>query len=163
MPLPLFPIEDGAPGDGNLVAVYGGTPAGLEVVGGLIQAAQVVETYSGMGPAVPVPTGRRWEPLSGDGVTIWLQGSLLLDLHGEPTVTDFADMLARWDAVRAKLRSPGYELFVYYRAAAPATYRKFKNVSTVILRSFWNNPSCLAYVLGAHTTDKTLYTTAPGL
>ena len=103
--------------------------------------------------------GRALHP---DGVTIWLQGSLHLDIRGQPTVTDYADMLSRWDAVRAKLLLTDYELFVYYRTASPATYRKYKTCNTHFLRAQWNNPVGLSYLFAAVTTDRTLYATAPG-
>jgi hypothetical protein len=160
MPLPLFPAEDGAPGDGNLIAIHGNSST--EVIGGLVQFAQAVEISPLMGVIPWAPTIRNGYPLHGDGVTIWVQGSLLLDIRGQPTVTDYADMLSRWDTVRAKLLLTNYELFLYYRTASPTTYRKYKSCNTFLLRSVWNNPSCLSYTFAAVTTDKTVYTTAPG-
>ena len=160
MPLPIFPTEDGAPGDGDLLAIHGG--GSTEVIGGIVQFAQVVETYPQIGVGTFTPTLRKGEALHSNGVTIWLQGSLLLSTLGEPTVTDYADMLSRCDTVRAKMLLASYELFLYYRTASPATYRKYKSVSTYFLRSFWNNPACLSYTLAAVSTDKTLYTTEPG-
>jgi hypothetical protein len=163
MPLPIFPIEAGSPGDGSLIAIHGGGPASTEVLGGVIHLAQAVEAYPVTGANIPVTGGRQdGEPLGTDGVTIWIKGSLSVDLCGEPAVTDYADMLARWTTVRDKLRLANYELFLYYRTDAPATYRKYKTVNTVLLRCYWNNPVCLSYTLAAFTTDKTLYTTAPG-
>jgi len=160
MPLPIFPTEDGAPGDGGLIAIHGG--GSTEVIGGLVQVANVIEIYPQAGVGPFTPTLRKGDPVIGDGITIWLQGSLLLDIRGEPTVTDYADMLSRWDTVRAKMLLPNYELFLYYRTASPATYRKFKSVNTYLLRAFWSNPTTLSYTLAAITSDKTLYTTAPG-
>ena len=163
MTLPIFPAEEGTPGDGNLIAVHGGMPPTTEVFGGLIQLAQAVELYPQPGVGFPVPNGTVGEPLIADGVTIWLQGSLLLDVRGEPTVTDYADMLNRWDAVRNKLLLSGYELFLYYHPSAPATYRKYKDLNTYLIRGYWSNPTCFSYLVAAVTTDKTLYTTGPGL
>jgi hypothetical protein len=163
MPLPIFPTESGAPGDGNLIAVHGGLPAATEVLGGLIQMAQVIESVPSPGISIPVSHGFEGEALTTNGVTIWIRGSLNLTIHGEPTVSDYADILARWGTVRAKLLQTGYELFLYYRTAAPATFRKYKLVNTTLLRSYWNNPVTLSYTLAAVTNDKTLYSTAPGL
>ena len=160
MPLPIFPIEEGAPGDGNLIAIYGsGT---TEVFGGVIQVAQVIEIYPQAGVGPFTPTLKKGDPLLGSGLTVWLQGSLLLDIRGVPTVDDYATMLSRWDTIRAKALLTNYELFLYYRTASPATYRKLKSVNTYLVRAFWNNPTCLSYTLAAVTTDATLYTTAPG-
>jgi hypothetical protein len=156
----MFPNDVGAPGDGNLVAVHSG--GSTEVFGGLIHLAQVVETYPKAGVTIPTPSGRKLEPLTGDGVTVWIEGSLSVDIRGEPTVSDFLSVLERWAAVRDKLRTTDYELFLYYRTASPATYQKFKTVNTAILRSYWSNPVCLSFLLAAFTTDKTLYTTGPG-
>jgi hypothetical protein len=162
MALPLFPTEAGVPGDGNLVAIYGGSPASVEVIGGIIRQAQVVEAHPQAGATVPPPQGHFGEPLTGDGVTIWLSGSLHLDVHLAPTVSDYADLLARWATVRAKMLLASYELFLYYRTAAPATYRKYKEVKPLLVRSTWSDPVSLSYVLAAVSSDKTLYTTAPG-
>ncbi len=162
MPLPMFPVEEGVPGDGNLVAIYGGGPPSVEVIGGVIHHAEVVQTHPHASATVPTPQGRFGEPLGGNALTIWLSGSLNVKYFGDATVTDYVDMLTRWDTVKAKMLLADYELFVYYRTAAPATYRKFKLVNPVILRSQWHNPFSLSYTLAAITTDKTLYSTAPG-
>jgi hypothetical protein len=161
MPLPIFPTEIGAPGDGDLIAIYGG--GSTEVIGGIIQYAQVIEINPHPAIGAFTPTIRKGDPLLSNGVTIWLQGSLLVDIRGEPTVTDYADMLSRWDTVKAKMLLTDYELFLYYRTASPATYRKFKSVNSYLIRPTWNNPVCLSWLLAAVTTDKTLYTTAPGV
>jgi hypothetical protein len=161
MPLPIFPYEEGAPGDGSLIAIHGG--GSTEVLGGLIHLAQAVEAYVVAGANIPTAGGRsEGDPLGTDGVTLWIKGSLYLNIRGEPTVSDYADMLARWTTVRDKMRLANYELFLYYRTASPATYRKYKSVNSVLLRGYWSNPVCLCYTLGAFTTDKTLYTTGPG-
>ncbi len=161
MPLPIFPTEEGAPGDGHLVAIH--HTGSTEVIGGLIQAALAVEYYVASGANVAITSNHRFgDPLSTDGLTIWLKGSLLLNVRGEPTVTDYADILSRWDTVRAKMLGINYELFLYYRTASPATYRKYKSMNPVVVRSHWDNPVTLTYILAAVTTDKTLYTTAPG-
>jgi hypothetical protein len=160
MPLPIFPTEEGVPGDGNLIAIYGG--GSTEVFGGIVQFVQAVEMYLIPGVMSFQPRLQKGQPLHSDGVTIWLQGSLLLDVRGQPTVSDYADMLSRWDTLRAKMLLADYELFLYYRTASPATYRKFKTVNTYMLKAYWDNPVCLSYLLVAITTDKTLYTTAPG-
>src|SRR5437867_763168 len=132
MALPIFPIESGAPGDGSLIAIHGGVPtATTEVVGGVIQIAQAVESYPVPGITIPVSHGFEREPLSSTGVTIWIRGSLLLNIQGESTSSDYADMLARWTVIRNKLQLANYELFLYYHPAAPATYRKYKTVNTV--------------------------------
>src|ERR1051326_4923608 len=72
MPLPIYPTEQGAPGDGSLIALYGGGTT--EVVGGVVTLAQPVEAYSPLGAIVPSPQGLIGEPLSLTGVTIWLRG-----------------------------------------------------------------------------------------
>jgi hypothetical protein len=154
-------MEDGSPGDGNLIAIHGG--GSTEVLGGLIHLAQAAETYVVSGANLPATGGRYdGDPLGTDGVTLWIKGSLYLNIRGEPTVTDYADMLSRWTTIRDKLRLTDYELFLYYRTDAPATYRKYKAVNTVLLRCYWSNPVCLCFTLAAFTTDKTLYTTGPG-
>jgi hypothetical protein len=163
MPLPIFPAEAGTPGDGSLIAIHGGSPASTEVVGGLIQLAQAVEMYPQLGTVFPSPDPRSPEPLLGDGVTLWIQGSLLLNVQGEPAVTDYADMLSRWTTIRDKLLLSNYELFLYYHPASPTTYRKYKTVNTYLVRSFWNNPAGMSYIFAAVSTDRTLYTTGPGL
>ena len=160
MPLPIFPTEEGVPGDGNLIAVYGG--GSTEVIGGIVQFLQAVEMHPLVGVLTLVPTLQKGQPVTNDGVTVWLQGSLLLDVRGQPTVEDYADMLDRWDAVRAKLLLADYELFMYYRTASPATYRKLKTVNTYMLKAYWDNPVCLSYLLLAVTSDTTLYDTEPG-
>src|SRR4051794_8128873 len=160
MPLPIFPTVNGAPGDGDLIAVYGG--GSTEVIGGLVHHAQAVEAYAVPGLATVTVGTAVGQPLVAAGVTLWLKGSLLLDPDGTPTTTDFADILTRWATVQAKLLLANYELFLYYRTASPATYRKYKTVNTVFLHSFWNNPTSLSYLLAATTGDRTLYTTAPG-
>jgi hypothetical protein len=160
MPLPIFPTEEGVPGDGNLIAVYGG--GSTEVFGGIVQFVQAVEMHPLAGVFAFQPSLLKGQPVTNDGVTVWLQGSLLLDVRGQPTTEDYEDMLDRWDTVRAKLLLTDYELFLYYRTASPATYRKLKTVNTYMLKSYWDNPVCLSYTLLAMTTDTTLYTTAPG-
>jgi hypothetical protein len=162
MPLPLFPTETGVPGDGDLLAIYGGSPASTEVVGGLIHHAQVIESYPLAGLAIAATFGKKGEPLLYNGVTVWIQGSLLLNTRGEPTTSDFADMLSRWTTLRDKLLLTNFELFLYYHPSSPTTYRKYKTVNTAFLHSFWTNPVTLSYLVGLTTTDKTLYTTAPG-
>ena len=163
MPLPIFPTEEGVPGDGSLMAIHGGSPATTEVIGGLILFAQAVEIYVQPMVGFNVRNGRKGEPLLDDGLTIWVEGSLLMNVRGEPTTSDYADMVARWDTIRAKLLLANYEFFAYYHPSAPATYRKFKNVNTYLLRSYWNNPTALHYLFAAVSTDRTLYATAPGL
>ena len=158
-PLAIFPTESGVPGDGSLLAVHGG--GSTEVVGGLIHYAQVIEAYPLTGVTLGTTMARRGEPLLADGVTIWVEGSLLLNERGEPTTSDFTDILSRWTTLRNKLLLANYELFVYY-ATSPATYRKYKSVNTVFLHCAWSNPVTLTFLLGAATSDTTLYTTAPG-
>jgi hypothetical protein len=160
MPLPIFPTEEGVPGDGNLLAIHGG--GSTEVIGGIVQFLQVVEMYPLVGVMSFQPQLVKGQPVHGDGITIWLQGSLLLDVRGQPTTDDYDDMLDRWDTIRAKALLADYELFLFYRTASPATYRKLKTVNTYMLKAYWDNPVCLSYLLLAVTTDKTLYTTAPG-
>ena len=99
---------------------------------------------------------RRGEPLTNNGVTIWLQGSVLSDLRGVPTAADYAAAIARWDTIRAKLITANYELFLYYKPAT-GLYRKYRSVNTVLLFADWGNPLGLGYLLGATTTDKVLY------
>jgi len=163
VPLPIFPVETGTPGDGQLVAVYGGTPAALEVFGGLIHVAVAIETYPQPGATVPVYGGHLAEPRTSDGLTLWIRGSLLLDAHGQPTTADYADVLSKWQSLSARLRSMDYELFVYYHPDPPVTYRKYRGLRTVELRCQWNNPVTLSYTLAAVSSDRTLYTTAPGV
>jgi hypothetical protein len=160
MPLPIFPTESGVPGDGSLVAIHGG--GSTEVLGGLILFAQALEMRPTIGVLAPAGPIHKGSPLLLDGVTIWIEGALLLDTRGEPTVTDYADMLSRWTTVRDNLLLTDYELFTYYHPSSPTTYRKYKTVNTYFLRSWWNNPVCMHFLLGGVTTDKTLYTTAPG-
>jgi hypothetical protein len=159
----MFPTESGVPGDGSLIAIHGGSPATTEVIGGLILFNQAVEIYPQGGIGVVTRYGRKGEPLFDGGWTIWIEGSLNLDIHGDPTVSDYADMLSRWDTVRAKLLLIDYELFLYYHPSSPTTYRKLKLCNTYLLRCFWNNPVCMHYVFAAITADRTLYTTGPGL
>ncbi len=163
MPLPIFPTEEGAPGDGNLIALYGGSPTPtVEVLGGIIQVCQVVETTPPSGSSFIMPEARLPEQLVANGVTIWIKGSLHLNIRGEPTVSDYNDMLTRWKTVRDKMKLPNFDVFVYYRTASPATYRKYKTVSAAIIRAFWNNPVGISYVFAGVTSDKTLYETEPG-
>jgi hypothetical protein len=162
MPLPIFPTEAGVPGDGSLIAVYGGSPASTEVIGGLIHHAHVLESHPYTGVTLAGSTGKRGEPIQYNGVTVWLQGSLLLNTRGDPTVSDYADILTRWTTIRDKFLLANFELFVYYHPDAPATYRKYKSLNTAFIHSYWANPVTLTYLIGAATTDKTLYTTAPG-
>lgn len=163
MPLPSFPTQAGAPGDGNLVAIHGGMPPTTEVIGGQIERLSVIETYPEPNSIWAAPTPRFGVPLTPDGVTLWLTAALLVGLHGQILDPDWAVMLARFNTVRAKMRLASYELFVYYHPAPPTTYRKFKSVNPVYLRSYWSDPTTLRFTLGAITTDKTLYSTAPGL
>ena len=107
MPVQPFSAAD-ALGAGNLLAVYGGSPPAVEVFGGVIQHAEVVETTGATLPATAATGVRRGDPLILDGVTVWLQGALLADARGVPTAADYAAALARWDAVRAKLLSADY-------------------------------------------------------
>jgi hypothetical protein len=160
MPLPIFPTEEGVPGDGNLIAIHGS--GSTEVFGGIVQFVQAVEMYPVAGGLGFQPYLQKGQPVHGNGVTIWLQGSLLLDVRGQPTTEDYADMLSRWDTLRAKMQLTNYELFLYYRTASPATYRKYKTVNTYMMKAYWDNPVCLSYLLVAVTTDKTLHDTAPG-
>lgn len=160
MPLPMFPTESGAPGDGDLLAIHGG--GSTEVIGGLILFAQAVEIYTTGGIGLVLDMGQKGAPLLENGCTVWIEGSLNLDVRGDPTVSDYADMLSRWTTVRNKLLLANYELFLYYHPSSPTTYRKLKTVNTYLLRSFWNNPMSLHYVFAAVTADKTLYTTGPG-
>jgi len=163
MPLPIFPNEAGVPGDGHLLAIHGGSPATTEVLGGLIHYARVIEIYPQGGVGLTTPTGKKGDPLIDAGSTIWIEGSLLLDERGEPTVADFSDMLDRWNTLREKFLLSNFELFLYYHPASPTAYRKLKSVNTYHLQSYWNNPSCVQYRVALVTTDRTLYTTGPGL
>jgi hypothetical protein len=159
--LPMMPTAEGAPGDGNLVAIHGG--GSTEVFGGIIHLCQVVEMTPPGGSSFTMPAARIREPILANGVTIWIRGSLHLNLLGEPTVTDYADMLTRWTTIRDKMLLSNFELFVYYRTASPATYRKYKTVNAAVIRAFWDNPVGMSYAFAGVTTDKTLYATAPGL
>lgn len=162
MPLPVFPAEADVPGDGRLVAVYGGSPAAVEVFGGLIHFAEVVQIHPYGGIGLMTRTGRRGEPLLENGATIWIGGSLGVDVRGVPAVSDFADVLARWDQLRAHLLLPDLELFVYYHPDPPVTYRKLKHVHAYLIQSAWNDPCGVRYVIAFVTPDRMLYTTAPG-
>ncbi|MCS6976045.1 MAG: hypothetical protein NZM31_03415 [Gemmatales bacterium] len=162
MSLPVFPAEQGVPGDGSLIAVYGGSPAGVEVFGGLIHFAQVVQIHPHGGIGLMTRTGRRGEPLLDNGATIWIEGTLGVDLRGEPVSSDFAEVLQRWDVLRGRLLAPDLELFVYYHPDPPATFRKFKDVNAYLIHSGWDDPCGLRYLVAFVTLDRTLYSTAPG-
>jgi hypothetical protein len=159
--MPIILANESSPGSGGIVAVYGGSPAGTLVVGGAVQQLEVVETFGTL-PATPPGTARRGDPLVGDGVTLWLHGVFPAAATGVPTTATRAAVLATWDTLRAKLLGSGYELFLHYQPATPL-YRKHRVVNTVVLRAHWADPLGLVYLLGAVTTDRTLYATAPGL
>jgi hypothetical protein len=162
MSLPIFPAEQGVPGDGRLIAVYGGNPAEIEVFGGLIHYAQVVQIHPQGGIGLLTRTGRRGEPLLDGGATLWIEGTLGVDLRGEPLGSDFGEVLQRWDALRARLLSPNLELFVYYHPDPPATYRKLKEVNAYLIQCAWDDPCGIRYLAAFVTLDRTLYTTPPG-
>jgi hypothetical protein len=159
--MPTILAGNSTPGSGGLIAVYGGSPAGTVTLDGAIQHAEVVETFGTL-PAAPPGTARRGDPLIDDGVTIWLQGVFPAAPTGVPTDAARSAILATWDTLRAKLLSSGYELFLHYQPSVPL-YRKHRLMGTVVLRAHWADPLGLVYVLGATTTDRTLYTNAPGL
>lgn len=156
-----LPVEAGRPGDGSLLAVHGGAPPTTEVLGGLVGELRVIEGYGRAGVEVAATRGRFGDALLADGVTIWLRGRLLLP--AAPTPADYATLLARWTAVRAKLRLSSFELFTYYHPAAPAGYRKYKAVNCQFIQATWTDPTGLPYVIAAVTSDATLYETGPGL
>jgi hypothetical protein len=159
--MPIILANESSPGSGGIVAVYGGTPAETLTFGGAIQHAEVIETFGTL-PATPPGTARRGEPLVADGVTIWLHGVFPAAPTGVPTTATRDTILQTWDALRTKLLSTGYELFLHYQPAMPL-YRKHRVVNTVVLRAHWADPLGLVYLLGATTTNRTLYTSAPGL
>lgn len=159
--MPTILSSVSTPGAGGLVAVYGGSPAGTLAFDGALQSAEVVETFGTL-PATPPGAARRGDPLIDDGVTIWLHGVFPAAPTGVPADATRADILATWGTLRAKLLSSGYELFLHYQPATPL-YRKHRLVNTVVLRAQWADPLGVVYVLGAATTDRTLYSSAPGL
>lgn len=162
MSLPIFPAEQGVPGDGRLIAVYGGNPAEIEVFGGLIHYAQVVQTHPHGGIGLWTRTGRRGEPLLDGGATIWIEGTLGVDLRGEPDAPDFGEVLQRWDALRTRWLAQNLEFFVYYHPDPPATYRKLKEVNAYLIHCGWDDPCGIRYLAAFVTLDRTLYTTPPG-
>ncbi len=152
----------GVPGSGQLVAIYGGSPAGTLAFDGVMQEVQTVETF-GTWPGVPAGTAKPGDPLIADGVTIWLRGVFPAQPTGVPVAQSRATTLATWDSLRAKLLSANYELFLHYEPGGSQLYRKHRSMNTVVLRAHWADPVGLVYVVGATSSQRTLYTSAPGL
>jgi hypothetical protein len=149
------------PGAGQLIAIYGGSPAATIILDGALLHAQVVETFGNL-PATPPGTARQGDPLIADGVTIWLHGAFPAQPSGVPTADTRANILATWDAIRNQLLTPDYELFLHYDPGAAPLYRKYQQLNTAVLRAHWADPLGLVYLLGAVTTNRTLYTSAAG-
>jgi hypothetical protein len=163
MRLPIFPAQSWVPGDGRLLAVYGGSPPALLVVGGLVHLARVVETYPRDGVAPLTRTGRRGDPLVESGITVWLEGTLGVDHLGRPDTDDFGQVLARWQPLQTLFRSSPLELFLYYHPQPPETYRKLKQLELFSLETAWDDAGGIRYLAAFVGPDRSWYHTPPGL
>ena len=143
------------------MAVYGGSPAAVLSLEGIVLRTEVIETV-GDSSIVLSGAARFGEALIADGVTVWLEGSFPSDARGGPVVAERAETFTTWEALRALLLSGTYELFLHYAPGDDPIYRKHVGMSTVLLRSRWADPLTIQYQLAAITSSHTLSSAGPG-
>lgn len=144
---------------GSRVAIYGGSPAAVLTLEGIVLRAEAVETF-GESSIVPTGTARFGEPLLEDGVTLWLEGFFPSDAGGGPVVWERADILAWWDTLRAKLRLASYDLYLHYETGDEPLYRQYQSLTTALLRATWSDPLGFRYHFAATTTNHTISASA---
>ena len=156
MPILRSDTLTGAP-----LALYGGSPATVLPLAGIVLRSEAVETF-GDASIVPAGQARFGEPLIADGITVWLEGSFPSDARGGPVALDRADILESWEALHELLISSNYELFLHYGPGDDPLYRKHTSMTTVLIRTRWADPQTLHYQVAAITTSHALSTTEPG-
>lgn len=146
---------------GDRLAVHQSSPATTLTLPGIVRRLQAVESF-GSSLDLPALSARFGDPLIANGITIWMEGYFPTSASGEPVVQTASELYSTWDDLRELLASTGYEFFTHYLPSGTAFYRKYKTMTTVLLRSHWADPLGVTYMLCATTSDKTLYTTAAG-
>lgn len=147
-----------SPISGGLLAIQSGSPTEILTLGGIIQRAEVIETF-GDDNVVPTGAARFGEPLISEGATIWIEGSFPAGVDGFPVVQERADILAEWDALRLKLQSPSFHIYLHYQPGDESLFRRYSSAHTVLLQSHWADPIGFLYQLAAITEDRTLFDT----
>lgn len=155
---PRFPERRGSPGDGSLVWYVKADESEELAFGGIIQHLETIDARSFVGLSLATLEGRFGRPLHADGTTIWLKGTLHVDLNGRPQSDSFRDAIDAWNALRGKLfTASDYILQVYRRAGAEEVLKcSYSGVQTVFLHCLWHSNVSLSFVLGAYTTNRTL-------
>ena len=95
--------------------------------------------------------------LAVDGQIVSQAGALMLSEH---------DMFSELETLRSALdvsaAGQKYEFFLYHDSES-ATYRKFKNCSTLRFEYDLSDKRMFKYAIEIHAEDPVIYTTAPGL
>lgn len=111
---------------------------------------------------VPLAAGDAIAGRSANGVDIAIEGEI--GKQAEVLKTDEASMFAAAQALRTALSPTDpdqvYRFFLYYDAGS-ATYRSFRNCTTVRFECDLSAPQLFSYSALIHASDPTIYTTAP--
>ena len=149
------------PVPGSRVAVYPGTPGSTVTLPGVLRRLLVVESF-GSSLALPGYEASFGSPLVADGLALWVEAFSPTTASGQPVVQTPTEILTAWNSLRTALQASSYEFFTHYLPGDSPFYRKYKSVSTVLLRSQWSDPLGVVWSLAAITSDKTLAITAEG-
>jgi hypothetical protein len=159
--MPSFWSNLEAPVMCSRLAVYQSSPATTLTLPGIVRRLQVVESF-GSSLALPGIDARFGDPLIANGITIWLEGYFPTSSSGEPVVQSASDLHTTWNSLRSQLQASSYEFFTYYLPGALPFYRKYKTVSTALLKSQWADPLGITWLLAATTSDKTISLSGEG-
>ena len=115
---------------------------------------------------VPLKDGTETDGHSRNGTTIFIAGQYGKQ-SGTNSITEeamfvvYADMLSKFDV---SVAADKYELFIYHDVTS-ATYRKWKNCSTIRLKTSFGDDAhtIFQYSIEILADDPTIYSTGPGV
>ena len=113
---------------------------------------------------VPLAAGDTLVGHSLDGVDLAIDGQIVS--QAGTLLLSEQDMFAELESLRSALdvsaSGTKYEFFLYHDAAS-ATYRKFKQCSTLRFEYDLSDKRLFKYSVEVHAEDPVIYTTAPGM